>query len=292
MKRIRKAAKGIVTVAAMGLTCAGMISAAFAQTPAERGKYLVDGVAACGNCHAAFDAKRQPIAGRGLSGGEVFDTPVFKAYASNITPDPETGIGKWTDAQLGKAIREGVRPDGSIIGPPMPIEFLRNMSDADLAAIIAYLRAQPPVSNKVPKSTYKVPLPPSYGPPVANVQTPPRSDAVKYGQYLAELGHCMECHTPMVKGRLDMSRIGSGGRTFDGPWGQSLSRNLTGGQGGIGNWSDADIEKAIRTGVDRQGTQLKPPMAYGAYNNINAEDMRALIAYLRSLKPLPFAGQK
>src|SRR3974390_1075407 len=78
----------------------------------ERGRYLVNGIAACGNCHAVRDAKGQVIAERGLSGGMVFDEPVFKAYAANITPDPDTGIGKWTDAPLAKAIPEGVRPNG------------------------------------------------------------------------------------------------------------------------------------------------------------------------------------
>lgn len=276
---------------AVSILLAAQVSVSVAQTPVERGRYLVEGIAACGNCHAAMDAKRQPVAGKGLSGGEVFDTPAFKAYASNITPDPETGIGKWTDAQLGKAIREGVRPDGSIIGPPMPSEFLRQMSDSDLAAIIAYLRAQPPVRNAVPKSAYKIPLPPSYGPPVANVPAPPPGDPVKQGAYLVALGHCMDCHTPQVKGRLDMSQMGAGGRVFGGPFGQSVSRNLTPGAGGLSDWSDAEIDRAIRAGVSRDGSQLKPPMAYAAYKNVNAEDMKSVIAYLRSLKPVPFAGK-
>ncbi len=279
-------------MAALGAAVVGLSAGlSFAQSPLERGRYLVDGMAACGNCHAARDPKGQVIPDRGLSGGMDFDTPAFKAYAPNITPDPDTGIGKWTDAQLGKAIREGVRPDGSIIGPPMPIEFLREISDADLAAIIVYLRAQPPVRNAVPKSAYMIPLPPTYGPPLANVQAPARTDAVKYGAYLIAMGHCMDCHTPMVKGRLDLARAGSGGRTFDGPFGQSLSRNLTPGSAGLSNWSDAEIERAVRTGVSRDGSRLKPPMAYDWYKNINAEDMRSVIASLRALKPLPFAGQ-
>jgi mono/diheme cytochrome c family protein len=264
---------------------------ALAQSPVERGGYLVNGIAACGNCHAPLDQNRRPIAGRGLSGGEVFDTPAFKAYSPNITPDPETGIGKWTDAQLGKAIREGVRPDGTIIGPPMPIEFLREVSDADLAAIIAYLRAQPPVKNAVPKSVYKIPLPPSYGPPLANVQTPAKSDAVKYGGYLVSMGHCMDCHTPQVKGRLDMSQMGAGGRIFPGPAGQAVSRNLTPGANGLSEWTDADIDRAVRTGVSKDGSKLKPPMAFAFYQNVNAEDMKSVIAYMRSLKPLPFGGK-
>jgi len=119
--------------------------AALAATPKaavlERGKYLMEGVVACGNCHMARGDKGQPLAEKGLSGGMVFDEPPFKAIAANITPDPQTGIGKWTDAQLALAIREGVRPDKTVIGPPMPVGFYRYLSDDDLAAIIAYLRA-------------------------------------------------------------------------------------------------------------------------------------------------------
>src|SRR5512140_2824315 len=92
------------------LAAALSFSAACAQAQdkrlLERGTYLVNGIAACGNCHAVRDAKGQVVRERGLSGGMVFDEPVFKAYAANITPDAETGIGKWTDAQLARAIRE------------------------------------------------------------------------------------------------------------------------------------------------------------------------------------------
>jgi mono/diheme cytochrome c family protein len=164
-------------------------------------------VVACGNCHFQRGPRGEPLPEKGLSGGMVFDEPPFKAHAANITPDPETGIGRWTDAQLAKAIREGIRPDGSVIGPPMPIEFYRRMADDDLAAIIAYLRAQPPVKNAVPKSVYNIPLPPNYGPPVTSVKAPPRTDQVRYGKYLADIGHCMECHTPRdAKGMLVAGR--------------------------------------------------------------------------------------
>lgn len=257
----------------------------------DRGKYLAEGIVACGNCHVARGDKGQPLADKGLSGGMLFDTPGFKAYAANITPDPETGIGKWTDAQLAKAIREGVRPDGSLIGPPMPIEFYRHMSDEDLRAIVAYLRAQPPVRNEVPKSVYNIPLPPNYGPPVGQVKAPPRANKVKYGEYLAEIGHCMECHTPRNgKGMLQMSRKGAGGQVFPGPWGKSVSRNITPHETGLKNWTDAEIARAIRTGVRKDGQPLKPPMAFDFYKNINDADMAALIAYLRTLKPVPMAA--
>ncbi|HSV46324.1 MAG TPA: c-type cytochrome [Ramlibacter sp.] len=268
------------------------LSAVQAQAPGsvERGKSLMEGIVACGNCHFARGPQGQPLAEKGLSGGMLFDEPPFKAYAANITPDAETGIGKWTDAQLAKAIREGIRPDKSVIGPPMPIEFYRHLSDQDLAAIIAYLRAQPPVKNAVPKSQYNIPLPPNYGPPVKSVKAPPASDKLRYGKYLADIGHCMECHTPHNdKGMLITSSLGAGGFELKGPWGVSVSRNLTPHETGLKGWTDAQIVKAVREGVDREGKPYKPPMAFGFYRNISDADMAALVAYLRSLKPVATA---
>ncbi|MEP6609502.1 MAG: cytochrome c [Burkholderiaceae bacterium] len=256
----------------------------------ERGTYLMTSIVACGNCHTQRDKQGRPIPELGLSGGEVFDEKEFKAYPRNITPDPETGIGNWTDAQLVRAIREGIKPDGSLIGPIMPIEFYRGMSDDDVRALITYLRAQPPVKNVVPKSIYYIKLPPAYGPPIKQaIVAPPRSDRVKYGAYLAgPLGHCMDCHTPWTEHGIDRKRMGAGGNPLKGPWGISVSRNLT--PTSLKTWSDAEIATAIREGKSRDGTPLKPPMAFAWYKNINDDDMAAIVAYLRSLKPLPLAG--
>lgn len=278
------------------LMLAAPIAASWAQDDAQmvRGKYLAEGVVACANCHIARGDKGQPLFDKGMSGGMLFEDAAFKAYAPNITPDPETGIGKWTDAQLAKAIREGIRPDGRLIGPPMPIEFYRNMSDSDLAAIIAYVKAQPPVKHVVPKSSYNFPLPPNYGPPLAHVQAPSSADTLKYGEYLANIGHCMECHTPRnSKGMLVTSRLGAGGQVFPLPDGRkAVSANLTPHESGLKNWTDAQIMQTIRTGIDKDGHHLKPIMAFGWYKNINDSDMKALVAYLRSLKPEPFVEPK
>lgn len=267
-------------------------TAACAQDDAAllaRGKYLMEGGVACANCHIARSDKSEPLYDKGLSGGMLFDDPAFKAYAPNITPDPETGIGKWTDAQLAKAIREGIRPDGSLIGPPMPIPFYRNLSDADLAAIIAYLKAQPPIKHAVAKSTYHIPLPPNYGPPVAHVTAPAQGGTRQYGEYLANIGHCMDCHTPRGKnGMLIMSRLGAGGQVIKWPDGsEAVTPNLTPDESGLKSWSDAQIERAIREGIDKNGNPLRRIMAFDWYKNIDAQDMSALIAYLRSLKPQP-----
>ena len=254
-----------------------------------RGKYLMEGVVACANCHIARNDKGEPLYDKGLSGGMLFDDAAFKAYAPNITPDPETGIGKWTDAQLAKAIREGIRPDGKLIGPPMPVPFYRNLSDADLAAIIAYLKAQPPVKHVVAKSTYHIPLPPNYGPPVEHVTAPAQASTRQYGEYLANIGHCMDCHTPRGKnGMLIMSRLGAGGQVIKWPGGsEAVTPNLTPDESGLKSWSDAQIERAIREGIDKNGIHLRRIMAFDWYKNIDAQDMSALIAYLRSLKPQP-----
>lgn len=254
----------------------------------DRGKYLMEGPVACGNCHVQRGAKGEPLLDKGLSGGMVFDEPAFKAVASNITPDKETGIGNWTDQQLEKAIREGIRPNGTVIGPPMPIEFYRKMSDEDLKAIIIYMRAQPAVRNQVPKSIYNIPLPVNYGPTITQkISTPSQKNTKEYGEYLTTISHCMDCHNPRnEKGQLVWSKLGSGGQQFKGPWGISVSRNLTPHEYGLKNWTNQEIATAIQHGIDRSGQNYRPPMAFSWYKNINKNDLDAIIQYLRSLKPL------
>jgi mono/diheme cytochrome c family protein len=253
-----------------------------------RGRYLVEGIAGCGNCHTP-KGPQGDVPGMDLAGGTVFDEPPFRAVASNITPDPETGIGRWTDAEVARAIREGIRPDGRVIGPPMPIELYRGISDADLAAMVAYLRTVPAVRNAVARSVYRMPLPPAYGPPVANV-VGPADDPVARGAYLAgPLGHCVECHTPMREGgQRDWSRLGAGGQHFPGPWGVSVARNITPHrEAGIGGWTDAQILRAVTEGVAADGRRMFPPMGYGYYARMTPRDLADLLAWLRSIPALP-----
>ena len=271
---------------AVALLAAGVFAIAtqaIAETPLERGTYLMRSIVACGNCHTPQGPKG-PIPGMELAGGLKIEEKGFTVYTPNITPDPETGIGKWTDAQIITAIREGKRPNGTIIGPPMPIGLYRSMSDNDVRGIVAYLRTVKPVKNTPPKSQYKIPLPPSYGPPVQNVPDVPRSDKVAYGAYLAgPAGHCVECHSPMgPKGHPDMeNQLGAGGFEFFGPWGVSVSPNIT--PAGIGHYSDSELKKVITTGIRPNGSRLKPPMGVAYYANMTDGDLDALIAYLRTL---------
>lgn len=290
MRNTLTAGASLLVAALLQLT---MVADANAQNQRlERGRYLMSSLAACGNCHTPRGPDGATQANLELSGGPPVKEQPFDAYPSNITPDLKTGVGRWTTAQLKRAIREGKRPDGSLIGPPMPFGFYHDMADSDLDAIVAYLRQVKPIEATPPKSVYRIPLPPAYGPPIkAAIKAPSPKDTVAYGAYLAgPVAHCMECHTPMDKGVVDRKKMGAGGNAFNGPWGVAVSRNLTPHESGLKNWSDAEIEKAIRDGVSRDGSRLKPPMGYEYYKNISAGDMKAIIAYLRSLPALPTGG--
>jgi mono/diheme cytochrome c family protein len=282
----------VIAVAATAAACLAAGSA-IAQTEVERGKYLVESIMGCGNCHTPV-GPNGPILDKALSGGPpIGEGNAFTAIPSDITPDPGTGIGKWTDAEIKTAIRQGRRPlnsqNGStLIGPPMPFGQYRGIADADIDAVVSYLRTVPAVRNAVAKSTYNIPLPPAWGPPIDKpITAPPSSDEVAYGAYLAgPLGHCVECHTPMGPDhRQQFATLrGAGGMQFNGPWGLSVAKNITSDpEQGLGKWTDAEIERAIRSGIDKDGHALKPPMGYGYYSKISADDMAALIAWLRSL---------
>lgn len=268
-------------VSALVLATVGTLNAR-ADALVERGAYLVNHVAACGNCHSPLGPEGE-IAGQALSGRFVISTPGFDAYAPNITP---AAVSQWSDAELARAIREGIRPDGTVIGPPMPIELYRSLSDGDIGAIVAYLRTIPAVENEVPRSIYRMALPADYGSPVGKVDDIAHGETAEYGAYLAgPVAHCIECHTPMIApGHFDYeSRLGAGGRTFDGPWGFSVSANLTSGPDALARWTDDEVIAMVRTGIRPDGSAMAGPMAYPFYAGMSDQDARAIVAFLRTL---------
>jgi cytochrome c2 len=276
-----------VALAVTGMSLGALFCGAHAaESPSERGEYLVNAIMGCGTCHTTRDAAMKPIPEMELAGGRVIDREGIHAIAPNITPDPETGIGRWTDDQIINAIRNGKRPDGTIIGPPMPVAFYRVVSDNDMHAIIAYLRQVKPINHKVEKSVYTIPLPKDYGPTITHVTDVSRRDKVAYGKYVAALGHCMLCHTPESQGRNDMSKLGAGGVEFIVKGSPVLSANLTrANPGGIPSWTDAQIKTAVTKGMRPDGSPLAPVMAFAWYKNTADEDLDALVAYLRTLRP-------
>jgi mono/diheme cytochrome c family protein len=256
-----------------------------AQSAVERGNYLVNGILACGNCHSP---KGPPaaVAGKAFSGGLRFDEPPFDVTGSNITPDRETGIGGWSDAEIKNAIVRGKRRNGVQLAEIMPSAFYPILTEGDLNAVVAYLRSLPPVKNKVPDPVYKIALPHHVFPGAEKSYTAAElNDPVKKGFYLVTIGHCMECHTPQgQRGALDLGNVGKGGREFKGPWGVSVSRNITSHrEKGIGAWTDNEIKAAITQGKRRDGSPLKPPMDYGAYAKITDADLSAMVADLRTV---------
>ena len=258
---------------------------AAAETPLERGTYLVRGIAGCGNCHST-QGPDGPVEGMELAGNlKMFETDEFLINAPNITPDEETGIGSWSDEEIIAAFREGKRPDGTMLGPFMPIPLYRGISDTDAKAIVAYLRSVPAVHHEVPRSEFHIPIPDSYGPPLGVVPDVPRDDPVAYGAYLAgPLGHCIECHTPWTPTGPDYeNELGAGGNEFPGPWGTSVSRNIT--PTGLSGWTDDQVKTMITTGMLPDGSKLMPPMGFAYYANISESDLSAIVAYLRSLPP-------
>ncbi|HMB72121.1 MAG TPA: c-type cytochrome [Gammaproteobacteria bacterium] len=258
-----------------------------------RGAYLVETIGACGNCHSGRDDSGELVPGLELAGNFVIDEPPFTAYAPNITPDPETGIGEWTDEEIERAIREGISRDGRVMVPPMAFPYFRDISSNDMAAIIAYLRSVPAVSREVPASVAKIPeaLPPSWGPPVTEpIPDIPRSDRLAYGRYLTHtVGHCTQCHTPLVEGVEDFSRIGAGMNIYPMPFGyewSALSANITQHETlGIGAWTDDEIKRAITQGISRNGRQHVPFMAYDFYNEISDEDLDLIVEYIKTFPP-------
>lgn len=250
---------------------------------------MVRGPAGCGNCHTP-QTPEGPDMSNEFGGFIVEKSPAFEAWAVNITP--ASRIADWTDDELAKAIREGIRPDGTVIGPPMPIGLYRGLSDDDLYSIVAFLRTVPASQNETPFSTYNIPLPPAYGPPVDSVTAPPQEVSVAYGAYLAgPVAHCVECHTPMGdKGPKLDTHLGAGGFVFHGPWGTSVSSNLTTHSDGLAKYSDAELKTMITQGVRPDGSRMLPPMGYHHYAAMTEDDLDAVILYLRQLPPLPSPG--
>jgi mono/diheme cytochrome c family protein len=277
--KMRRTTLEILGAAAVLIAFAGP---ATAQPSLERGSYLVNSIAACGNCHTP-QGPEGPMAGMELSGMVVEDTPAMHAVAPNITP--AGAVRDWSDTDLVKAIREGVRPDGTLIGPPMPFEVYRGLSDDDVASIVMYLRSVPAVENDPGASTYNIPLPPAWGPPVESVAAIPEDVTAEYGAYLAgPLGHCIVCHSAPGEAGPDLANgLGAGGMEFRGPWGTSVAANIT--PTGLEKYTDEQLAAMITTGKRPDGSQMLPPMPFGYYASMTPDDVSAIILYLRSLPP-------
>jgi mono/diheme cytochrome c family protein len=266
----------------------------FESTPSRlaRGEYIVERVTGCMDCHAEHDwaAHNAPVLPGTLGAGQdmnILKGFPGKVYAPNISPDPETGAGGWSDDQLARAIREGVGHDGHALFPFMPYQGFRAMSDEDLASVIVYLRSLAPVHKQRPPTDLIFPV--KYlirsvpQPLEAPVPDPDFSTPEKRGKYLVTLAGCTDCHTPQDAHEQPLPDMDfGGGLILDGPWGRVASTNITPDASGI----DGDIfMQAILTGYVN-GRKLNQIMPWHIYRRMTGEDIAAIFAYLKTLKPL------
>lgn len=267
-------------------TASGNISA---QGDPKRGQYLAK-VGGCVGCHT--EDKKDAAS---FAGGRALKTPFGIFYGPNITPHPEAGIGRWTEADFIRAIRYGERPDGANYFPAFPYPSFTRISDGDLRDLWAYLQTLPPSTRINQAHDLRIPFgwrllvtgwkwlffTPG---PVSSDEK--RTASVNRGAYLVEaLGHCGECHTPRnFLGGPKQDRFLAGGK---GPDGKRIP-NLTPTR--LKKLSDTELKDFLQTGITADGDVAAKSMGEVIRNTtsqLTAEDLAATIAYLRALPPLP-----
>lgn len=268
----------------------------FESTPArlERGKYIFQHAALCVECHSPIEVKDGLITWPAdkVAAGEVFpekDLPGL-ITAGNLTPDPETGLGKWTDDEIARAIREGIARDGRALFPIMPYDRFRQMSDEDLASVIVYMRSLQPVRNPLPPTRIIFPvryLIRSAPEPVTQPVTPDLSTPVKRGEYLVTIDDCAGCHSPRGPHGEPLDGLEfAGGGTLDGPLGKVTAANITPDETGIGNYTQEMFVEAMRTGKVGGVRKLNAIMPWQVLSGLTDQDLEDMYAYLRTVKPV------
>ncbi|MCB0715357.1 MAG: cytochrome c [Chitinophagaceae bacterium] len=275
------------------------------QKVLERGKYLAYHVANCMDCHSKRDFTKYAapmIPGTDGEGGMEFNNKMFNVipgsvYAKNITPDPETGIGTWTDDEILRAMTQGISKNGDTLFPLMPYISFNRMAKSDLLSIIAFIKTLKPIKNKVPDRKLMVPMSMIYPanalqPSIDSNRIPPETDKVNYGRYLVTIADCSTCHTPFDKGNPDFSRAMAGGNTFNLPDYAVTSANITpDSASGIGTWTEERFMNKFLPYRKEEAYNFKPgkentimPLTY--YAGMKDEDLKAIYAFLRTLKPI------
>ena len=272
-------------------------SDAAAQTTREqiaRGKYVFGAAAGCG-CHTVA---KQPL----NAGGRKYDGPFGTVYSSNITPDPTTGIGKWTDEQIITATRSGRRPNGERLIPVHPYTVFNGMAEQDLKDVVAYLRSVPPINRATPAKKISVPMfesvfLPAWLATFAAIETPPKSAATSgaaRGEYLTRaVSHCGECHTPRTMTMaVDNTRFLAGNPKGKGPEGSAVPNITPDRETGLGSWSEEQITDYLETGSKPDGDVAGGLMAEviqgssAGYKDLTKADRQAIAKYLKSIPPI------
>jgi mono/diheme cytochrome c family protein len=274
----------------------------------EHGKYIA-AIAGCVDCHTPFQEEfqdpaemtldqlkvfsfnlgaTQDLKNKFLAGGRPFDLgPAGILLTRNLTTDHETGLGSWSDEQVKLAIKTGINNEGRLLFPVMPYPVYKTMADADLDALVAYLRSIKAVNNLIPKSTIS-----TDGFPIPSYETgiiaPDPLDKAARGAYLVNsLMACTDCHTPVdpATGAPQMEKYLAGRQPYEGPWGIVYGGNITpDNETGIGTWTEEEIARAITTGVSKDGRRLIL-MPWFNYVTLKPEDAEAIAYYLKNVLP-------
>ncbi|MFA6265603.1 MAG: cytochrome c [Pseudolabrys sp.] len=284
-----------LTVAVMALLGGGLPAGAQEGISAEHGKAIFD-AAGCYACHTEKG-------GAPMAGGPPLATPFGTFYAPNITPDPDTGIGKWTDEDFIRALSEGKSPSGEPFYPVFPFTAYTKMNRQDMLDLKAYLGTLAPV--KRPSRAHDLKFPFSVRAtlypwrwlnfaPGAFKPDPARSAQWNRGAYIVQaLTHCGECHTPRnAMGGLEQDLWLSGARM---PVGDLVAGNLTPVMNGLKDWSASDIATALQTGELPEGGTLGGEMGEVVTNStskMSDDDRQAIAAYLKALAPIATTVQK
>lgn len=274
----------------------GTVVEVLAQSPEQiaRGKYVFGAAAGCG-CHTV---PKQAL----NAGGRKYDGPFGTVYSSNITPDPTSGIGRWTDAQIVTAIRAGRRPNGERLIPVHPYSVFNGMAEQDLKDLVAYLRSVPPVNKPTPPKKITAPLfekvfLPAWLATFAARETPPPAaptSGLPRGEYLVRaVGHCGECHTPRgMTMATDNSRFLAGAAKGKGPEGSAVPNITPDKDTGIGSWTEEQIADYLGSGNRPDGDVAGGLMAEvfegssAGYKDLTQADRLAIARYLKSIPPV------
>jgi mono/diheme cytochrome c family protein len=243
-----------------------------------RGKYVFGSAGGCA-CHT-------PPAAPGLNaGGTKFDLLIGVIYAPNITPDPETGIGRWTDAQVANAIRRGERPNGARLFPVHPHRYFATIADDEIEALVAYLKSVKPITASVPARSLRIPVP-TPRLPTARKDAP--RGGIERGEYLVRgAAHCADCHTPRgFDGSQDDAKFMAGGPGPEGSLPSNITPHL---ETGIGRWTEVQIAHFLRTGVKPSGQEASSLMrtvitgTSAGFKDLTEADALAIARYLKTV---------
>ena len=267
--------QSFLIVVALLISPASLFSQAYPLEKVARGQYIFSVEGGCG-CHNPQGEPRNV-------GGNKRENPYVLVFSPNLTPDPETGIGSWTDKQVIDAFRLGTRPDGKQLSMGHPYYYFSGMADEDAEALIAYLRSLPAVKRAYPPRQVKKAV------PVYDLPSPPAAapaSGAERGKYLVQhVGKCNYCHGSPYENPPDMSKYLAGRRDPT-----RLQPNITPDpETGIGTWSVDDIVKFLRTGIRPDGSKAGSIMANlirDGFKNITEEDARLMAQYLKSVPPV------